>query len=571
MSMQEPDFPYNQETGECAAPGVAGMAMESKALEGAFVSGSDPGHLTHSGVLQLRRSRPVRELRRPLPKVPIDHSNHAKREKVVRYLQEAYRLFNTPEGTMILVDQTNGVVIPADPRYVVSQIQEAAHNNGDTIPESMIKTAMRIIRQRGSDTVMDVMVGRVGVRADGCYQVRAFQGYWIFTKPRCFPEFSPLPIIPTIWHKKSLFSSFQNRHVDAQASIRNLMESLPLDDDDRLLLLTWMVLVMLPWMRPVALEILGGPECGKSTLQAALKELLDPSLETLTRQLPEKERDVYSLAKDHYLISLDNVNKLPGSAQRGLSNMLKGYMVDWAETKEFSTPLITSCPLMFNGEESVITDSELKRSTLTLSLNAKHYKVADWLNTPGCRDYLLPNAFNALIQLLGEVFAKVGSVNFYHEVPPQWKDFCRVGVVVAHWMGEKPEVFGKAFEGLQAIDWQDAMEESPVATALAAYHKAHQGMPQTLAVKDWMEALGPYCPDSRWHRARWPENAKALGAEFGRCAKLLPQFGLNLESLGKRGSRCQWQLSKQETPGPENSAWSMIDVGSIVPGQERVI
>lgn len=571
MSMREPDFPYNPETGECAAPGAAGMAKESTAQEGTLVPGGDSGKQLHSGVVQMQRFRPVGELRRPAPKVSIDLSKHAKQEKVVRYLLQAYRLCDTPEGAMILVDQKNGVVIPADPRYVVSQIQEVAHTYGDTISESTIKTAMRIIRQRGSDTVIDVMVGRVGVRADGCYQVRACLGYWIFTKPHRFPEFSPLPIIPTIWNKKSLFSSFPNRQVDAQAAIRNLMGSLPLDDDDRLLLLTWMVLVMLPWMRPVALEILGGPESGKSTLQAALKELLDPSLESLTRQLPGKERDVYSLAKDHYLISLDNVAKLSGPAQEGLSNMLKGHMIDWAETKEFSTPLITRCPLMLNGEESVIVDSALKRSTLTLGLDTQHSKTADWLNTPICRNHLLPNAFNALAQLLGEAFANVDSIKLYHKVSPQWEDFCRVGVIVTHWLGEEPEVFGKAFESLKAIDWQDAIEESPVATALTAYHKDQQEMPQTLAVKDWMEALEPYCPESRWHRARWPEHNRALGAEFGRCAKLLPHFGLRLESLGKRGSHCHWQLSKRESPAPENSCWAMINVGVMTSRREGII
>lgn len=542
MSMQQPDFSYNPQTGECEAPEGDNWGTPEWPVSGTIMT-SPP---CNGGVPQFRRTKSTQALKRPSAKATIDISAYSKQEGVLQVLQQLFQLFVTADGQLILVDQRLGLVLPADPTYLIALMQRWAHDQGTSVSESAIKIGVRILRERGPRSEMPLMIGRVGYHPEGLYQVRAHQGYWLYNKQSPLPQWRELPSIPSLWPNKSLFSSFPPGPVNGPEPLKDLLASLPLDEDDQLLLLTWMVLVMMPRQRQVLLELTGAPESGKSTLQSVLKELLDPSTETLIRSIPKKINDIRQMAKDHYLISLDNVTELSPSIQRSLSNLMQGMTIDWAQKTEFSTSLFTTCPVMLNGDASVLTDRELKRSTLTLNLSAQRTRYPDWINSPRCRDYLLPSSFNALALLLGEVNAKMDDVVIETDVSAAWRDFCRIGVIVAHWVYGDCSAFGKAFQSLQVIEWQEALDKDPVAIALRQYLKEEDKAHEALTVTDWLEALAPYYPTNKSHQKRWPDDAQALGACFGRAQNVLLQFGLRLVSLGKRGSRCIWELSEME-------------------------
>ncbi|SES24087.1 hypothetical protein SAMN04487958_110101 [Vreelandella subterranea] len=532
-------FDFDRYTGECGPP-------TEYTLDGLPATGSVTSFRTSNEIPSFKRAISARKLQQPQPNAKLEISGYSKQEGVLQQLYTHYELISEPTGQLLLIDKSNGAVLPADPAYLVGIIQRLAHDHGVTISGGMIKTAVRIMRARGTDRQLDISMGPVGYAPNGQYQVIGHLGYWGYWPKRREASWLETPAIPTLWPTKSLFSPFSSRQVNAPHTLNMLLNSLPLDQDDHLLLVTWMVLAMMPYKRQVLLELIGAPENGKSTLLLIMKELINPSTESLIQETPRNLQRVRQLAKEHYLISLDNVSSLSLPAQHALSHVMAGMSVDWGQSKEFSTPLLTRRPVALNAEKSVITEPTLKRQTLTLQLDAKHPLTSDWINRPSNQNHLFPNSFAALLQLLGEVHAMEGLVILSGPISSGWEDFYRIGVIVARFLGRDDQAFSRAFQSLQAIEWQDAVDESPVATALMRYIKAHGEDSYTHSVKDWLEVLDSHCPDSPPYRSRWPETPNALGAEFGRCKKLVAYFGLRLESLGKRGSRCLWQLSKMD-------------------------
>ena len=537
--MNEPDFDFDRDTGECGPP------MEYT-IDDSPATGSVTSFRTSNEIPSFKRAVSPRKLQQPQPNAKLEITAHSKQEGVLQTLYTLYQLISEPTGQLLLIDKSNGKVLPADPAYLVGIIQGLAHDHGVTISGEMIKTAVRIMRTRGASQQLIISMGPVGYAPNGQYQVIGHLGYWSYSPQRSEASWLETPVIPKLWPSKSVFSPFALRQVNASYSLNVLLGSLPLDEDDQLLLVTWMVLAMMPYKRQVLLELIGAEESGKSTLLLILKELINPSTESLIQEAPSNLQSVRQLAKEHYLISLDNVSSLPLPAQRALSHVMAGMSIDWGQSKEFSTPLLTRRPVALNAEKSVITEPTLKRHTLTLQLDDNHPCISDWANMPGHHNHIFPNAFMALLQLLGEVHALEGLVILSGSISSAWEDFYRIGVLVARFLGRDDQAFSRAFQSLQTIEWQDAVDESPVATALMSYINAHDEDNHTFSVKGWQEVLIPYCPDTRWHRTRWPENFQALGAEFGRCKKLVANFGLRFESLGKRGSRCLWQLSKMD-------------------------
>ena len=159
MSMQQPDFSYNPQTGACEAPEGDNWGTPEWPVSGTIMT-SPP---CNGGVPQFRRTQSTQALKRPSAKATIDISAYSKQEGVLQVLQQLFQLFVTADGQLILVDQRLGLVLPADPTYLIALMQRWAHEQGTTVSESAIKVGVRILRERGPRNEMPLMLSLIHI------------------------------------------------------------------------------------------------------------------------------------------------------------------------------------------------------------------------------------------------------------------------------------------------------------------------------------------------------------------------------------------------------------------------
>lgn len=534
--MQELDFPYNTFTGEHERPQANNFGSTQHLLpqvpgQHNGLPSSSPPYVGQSpcGGYSPRKERKSSRSRKDRIVASINH-----------LLKQQYFKGVTSRGAQFLINRCTLVATPLEAESLVNEIQSLALNTSQmAITPSEVELALGSIRGDMPD-VRDLTAsmgltapGRQGelflLTPDGVVEILPQGGYRL---PRFVPECTGFLRLD---NATSPIFSVSYGQVSYQP-LTTLLTLLNVPKDSQFLVLTWLVTCLISEADHVLLEIVGERYSGKSTLQSALKHLIDPSLESLITDIPQTQARIYDLGKRDYVISLDKVKVLSETAQEALLSLLRGKLTDIRSSKKAKpTKVWARHSIVINGAESKVTLPELADCSVLVQL-PRIKAIRERLDQTLDQNNTFQPAFASLVYLLSCVHERWKSVTAT-ECPAGMVDFYRIGVAVAEIMGGNAADFDQQMKA--SIERRFAMEiyEYPVVAAvrdlLGRSGKDSLDMPVGWLYQNLNDCRPDDAPDSQW-----PRNPRHLGEKLAECSALLEAYGVRVgppEKKGKHG------------------------------------
>ena len=327
------------------------------------------------------------------------------------------------------------------------------------------------------------------------------------------------------------------------------------DDDDWHLLVAWMVTSFIPDFAHPVLVIFGEQGSCKSTTARLLSMLIDPSLVSL-RAEPERLRSGVQAADHSWLITLDNVSKVPVWLSDALCRAVTG------EASPPAHGLYQRCArppeqfqrvMVLTGIETVAQRPDLLDRCILVGLEP----VA---NTSRKSEKLLlaefeaarPALFGALLSLAAAVAKELP--NIVLDRLPRMADFARVGTAVERVCGWPADTFRKAFNNNANDQTEEALSASPLAEAVLYLCRDVPMNPVGLIWSgiptDLLRVLADYTTSPK--PQEWPRRANQLTASSGGSPPNLRSKGIYvLNGRASGGTQRLVQIGKYlETPAP---------------------
>ena len=320
-----------------------------------------------------------------------------------------------------------------------------------------------------------------------------------------------------------------------------LFPKLNISEDYFLIILTWLVQSMAS-NNYTLLELIGESKSGKSCIQSFLRELIDPNLELIT-QAPKKIKELEKQTMNGHVMSFDDVEKLDDDIQLFMVDLmsLKGAKITYPlENKEYSGDIFVRRPIILNSVIPVVTHEKLQSKTLTIELKAPKYEWHDYfeqslLFIPTTRLYLLKLA-KAIFNLnSNESFPRCIYKDLYH--------FSEIGLRISQIIYSTTDVFEKQLNLLIKEQFLAKLEENLTSYLLFIWAKENANTQKEMSPANWIKKLEIYHDNSF---GEWKITPKQFGSDLKKFAPVLRDFGINCESLGKRGSFVRWKITTAE-------------------------
>ena len=304
------------------------------------------------------------------------------------------------------------------------------------------------------------------------------------------------------------------------------------NEDDALLLLTFMVLAFVPIERPILL-LSGPPGAGKSTVCRLMQAVIDPSEGLLGADDRAKLPLTFF---NHLLVTLDNVWRFTPQQSDECCRATSGGAIHWRKlytdcdsvTFAFKRPIVISAL----GPPTFRTDFADRCLNLPLARPKEgHFEAPSWLwaSFESARSKLFGGLLNALSRTLGllETTPRSGL--------SRMADFHWYGRAAAQALDCSAEDFDDAFTAALARQRGIALED-PLAQALVLFanenctsEKPWRGTASTLR-----ELLGVIASEHQISKgADWPQSGDALGRRVQVLQEALHSQGIVLERMPK--------------------------------------
>ena len=301
-----------------------------------------------------------------------------------------------------------------------------------------------------------------------------------------------------------------------------------------------MVTVVTSWLRPdipqPVLVLHGEQGTAKTTTARLLKGLVDPSSPS-SRTPPDQARDLMIWARNAWVMSIDNVDKISPKLSDGLCRISTGggYATRrlYADAEEMTFDVMR--PIVLNGIGQIASRGDLLDRAVMLelpSLDREDRMTVAELNAG--YEAVRPKLLGALLDVVASGLDVVG------EVPlpelPRMADFATWGYAVAGAIGSSGQEFLSVYEGNRVAALRVALEASPVGLAILNFvqEKGKWSGSMTALLKEIGSRVdgifkGPY----------FPHTPAALGTQLVRLAPALLAHGVKVDRTryGKGGDR----------------------------------
>jgi len=346
-------------------------------------------------------------------------------------------------------------------------------------------------------------------------------------------------------------------------------------EEQRLLVLAWLLECMRPDTPYPGVELIGEQGSGKSTASEALRRVIDPNGCNL-RGAPKTVEDIYVSAGQNLVVAYENVSHLHGGMQDALAVLSTGG--GFAKRQLFTDAdehvISVRRPWLVNGISASVTQQDLVDRVISVEcpvIAERESSSKQWQaferDLPGILGGLYDLAVGALRELPGITLAR--------EDRPRLVEFVLLGMAMATHMGIDPAEFLRQFKVTRAETVARTLDASPVATALLDMLEAEPcGI--TASVKVILTNLERYKPMGA---DAWPRSPKGLGDALRRAAPALRQVGVECKCIGKSHGVITWSIRKarQESKSPmstkspdESNSGDMGTLGTSHPAETLV-
>jgi hypothetical protein len=314
-------------------------------------------------------------------------------------------------------------------------------------------------------------------------------------------------------------------------------------EDDRLLVLAWILECLRADTPHVVLELVGEQGSAKSSTQRALRRLIDPNQADL-RAAPKSVEDVWIAARNSHMVSLENLSHLHPQYQDALCVLATGggYSARTLYTNLEETIIELRKPIVLNGISVIVTAQDLLDRCLHIDLPTIHHRELAG-DMEARFEAAQPALLGALVDLFVKVLAALPSVSIPPEQRPRMADFAALGEAVFRVHGKPPSAFLARYSDMRKDGVMRTIDASPVGAALAAYLAVVPGgFNGTLS--ELLDRLDRYRP----HGEAWPRSPKGLGDALRRLAPALRLIGFECKSLPKIGGVIRWHIFSKPQP-----------------------
>lgn len=296
------------------------------------------------------------------------------------------------------------------------------------------------------------------------------------------------------------------------SSLEALWPFLNVPEEDRPLVLAWILECWRPETHTPLLEIGGEQGSGKSDTQARLRDLIDPN-EINLRAAPGRLEDLFISAHNNWLVSLNNLSHLPRAQQDALCTLSTGggFATRTLYSNADETVFDALRPVAMNGIAALATAQDLIDRVVRIELPMLGTRRR---STELAREFeaARPEIFAALLELFVATLRELPKVRLAD--PPRMADFAHLGEAMFRALG-RADRFLDRYLARQRATALAALEASPVADAvLALMARTDRWSGPTKAL---LEVLGRHRQDTE----TWPRSPRGLSDALRRCMPTL--------------------------------------------------
>ena len=223
--------------------------------------------------------------------------------------------------------------------------------------------------------------------------------------------------------------------------IELLWKHINIAENDRLLLLSWLVECFRRKTPDPLLEITGEQGSGKSVTHKFIRNLIDPNKVNL-RSLPDKNENLLVPAKNSLIVSFENVSNLKDSMQDLLCTLSTGggFAVRTLYTSTDETAVELKRPVVINGISPVVSRPDLLDRSLVLEIPIlKDRKTSKNMEEEFENDR--PFILGGLLSLVCNVLDILPSIKIAPDQLPRMSDFAYCGEAFTKFLEKIKENF----------------------------------------------------------------------------------------------------------------------------------
>ena len=316
--------------------------------------------------------------------------------------------------------------------------------------------------------------------------------------------------------------------------LSRLWEFINIPDQDRLLVLAWMIESYRVESPKPILALTGTHGSVKSSTQDKLRQLIDNNAVNL-RGAPKTVEDVYVSAGCNRLVSYENLSHLSAVMQDAFCTLATGggHAGRKFYTNDEEAIIDVKRPIICNSIPSVLTRQDATDRSITLELPRLEYLEESEINAAW--DSAKPDIFSGLLDLFVKTLAIMPKVILVN--PPRMADFTRLGEAMTQALGKTPGTFDRLYKANRAEGISRALEASPIAVAIREMVENHNGMPDAVVFEGTMKALLETLDKFKKESHAWPKSPRGLGDILRRQQPALASLGIDIEisKPGKHG------------------------------------
>lgn len=238
------------------------------------------------------------------------------------------------------------------------------------------------------------------------------------------------------------------------------------NDQDRLLLIAFLVASLIPGTNKPILAISGPAGSGKSECTKTLKMLMDPTTPPSMPPITSVD-ELNKLALTSSVMSFDNLSSMKNSVADQFCRLATGTGVRIRKLYKTNEYIVFEAirPIIVNGISQIITQSDLLNRAIPIELSPIEKRITD--------DELRESFSKAKPRLLGAMFDLLSNARaIYPTITrtewPRMGAFARWGYAVCEALGDgyTGESFMDAYAKVEKIQHEEALHANPLALVL---------------------------------------------------------------------------------------------------------
>lgn len=347
-----------------------------------------------------------------------------------------------------------------------------------------------------------------------------------------------------------VLEGFAHNPMAYSKNIWALMDTLQIQDHQKLIVLTWLVHALVS-PNFMLLELMQTEVAHVNAVVQVMKAVLDPSNEGVY-PVPKKALDVQKLGLSHYLIAMksSSAKHLTEDHQSSLLELMtsEGVMIDLVSEKRGKSQALVKRPIILAVPDTIISCPELRKRTISLP-------VSDVENAAPSMDidpFIIQRARLEMIQtaiLTSHVLSPESLKQPYFDKNrfKTFESYLRIGCEISHlFFRDSGTKFLKDFEQWATEDLFVQIEDSDMAYALYQWAKEHTDSNHTYTASDWIGELRHYALMTGFSIDTY--SPRKVGSVFKQIAPIFLKIGIQIIS-GGRSRYSNWTISVSKDVG----------------------